>query len=75
MKKKKNEELFEDLGFEEQDQLADDDDSSFELYDVDEEEDPAELERRRTEYAKLRKNDKIFNNSYNMGQKIGRAHV
>ena len=46
MKKKKNEELFEDLGFEEQDQLADDDDSSFELYDVDEEEDPAELERR-----------------------------
>ena len=72
MKKKKNEELFEDLGFEEQDQLADDDeeDSSFELYDVDEEEDPAELERRRTEYAKLRKNDKIFNNSYNMGQNL-----
>ena len=41
MKKKKNEELFEDLGFEEQDNLVDDD-SDFELYDVDEEEDPAE---------------------------------
>lgn len=69
MKKKKNEELFEDLGFEEQDNLVDDD-SDFELYDVDEEEDPAELERRRVEYAKLRKNDKIFNNSYNMGQNL-----
>ncbi len=36
-------------------------------YDFDEEDDDAELERRRTKYAELKKDDKIFNNTYNMG--------
>lgn len=33
----------------------------------DSDEDPAELERRRTRYAELKRDDKIFNNTYNMG--------
>ncbi len=36
-------------------------------YDEDLDEDPAELERRRARYAELKKDDKIFNNTYNMG--------
>lgn len=71
MKKKKNEELFEDLGFEGQDELVDE--SGFEditLLDAADEEDADEMERRRVEYSRLRKNDKIFNNSYNMGQNL-----
>lgn len=34
-------------------------------------EDPAELERRRARYAELKKDDKIFNNTYNMGYENG----
>ena len=36
-------------------------------YDDDLDEDPAELERRRQRYAELKKDDKIFNNTHNMG--------
>lgn len=36
-------------------------------YDELSDEDPAELERRRARYAELKKDDKIFNNTYNMG--------
>jgi hypothetical protein len=36
-------------------------------YDFDSEDDDAELERRRTKYAELKKDDKIFNNTYNLG--------
>ena len=36
-------------------------------YDFDGEDDEAELERRRTKYAELKRDDKIFNNTYNMG--------
>lgn len=69
MAKRKKEELFEDLGFEEQDELAYESDfDDISVVDETDGEDPVELERRRTEYARLRKNDKIFNNSYNMGQ-------
>lgn len=71
MAKIKKEELFEDLGFEGQDEVSHesgfDDISAFDETDG---EDPVELERRRTEYSRLRKNDKIFNNSYNMGQNL-----
>ena len=71
MAKRKKEELFEDLGFEGQDEASHesgfDDISAFDETDG---EDPVELERRRTEYSRLRKNDKIFNNSYNMGQNL-----
>lgn len=42
-------------------------DEEFDEYDGDPDEDPAELERRRTRYAELKKDDKIFNNTYNMG--------
>lgn len=73
MKKKKDEELFEDLGFEDQFEPESDDDSGYHdphLLDINADEDPAELARRRQDYSKLRKNDKIFNNSYNMGQDI-----
>lgn len=67
--KGKNSEPFEDLGFEGQDDFFEDD--NFESYvpiDLAEEDDPIELERRKQSYASLRKTDKIFNNSYNMGQ-------
>lgn len=37
----------------------------------DSDEDPAELERRRARYAELKKDDKIFNNTYNMGYENG----
>lgn len=36
-------------------------------YDFDGEDDEAELERRKNKYAELKKDDKIFNNTYNMG--------
>lgn len=71
MKKKKDEDLFEDLGFEDQfdsDEESHDDYHDPHLLDASEDEDPAELARRRHDYSKLRKNDKIFNNSYNLGQ-------
>lgn len=67
--KGKNSEPFEDLGFEGQDDFFEDD--NFEAYvpiDLAEEDDPIELARRKQSYASLRKTDKIFNNSYNMGQ-------
>lgn len=74
MRKSKNDDLFEDLGFEDQSAYSDEDGSDdFESYapiDLASEDDPEELERRRVKYATLRKNDKIFNNSYNMGQSI-----
>ena len=72
MRKSKNDDLFEDLGFEdEQESFNDDDLDGFdEPIDISKEDDPEELERRRVKYATLRKNDKIFNNSYNMGQSI-----
>lgn len=61
---------------------SDDHDQENDLYeedfeeDFDEEfedsnEDPAELERRRARYAELKKDDKIFNNTYNMGYENG----
>ena len=69
MKKSKNEELFDDLGFEDQPVQSDDDSlDSYTPTDDMSDDDPEELERRRVKYATLRKNDKIFNNSYNMGQ-------
>jgi hypothetical protein len=50
--------------------LSDDEllDAGFENNDGEE---PEELERRRIAYAELKKNDKIFNNSYNMGLTTG----
>lgn len=39
-------------------------------YDFDGEEDESELERRRTKYAELKRDDKIFNNTYNMGYEV-----
>lgn len=42
-------------------------DDEFDDFDGDIDEDPAELERRRARYAELKKDDKIFNNTYNMG--------
>lgn len=73
MAKKKNDDLFEDLGFEDQDN------STLELLDSDEpdqveddleSEDQVELDRRKADYAKLKKTDKIFNNSYNAGSTL-----
>lgn len=45
----------------------DEDDDSFSSNLLDEDYDDDELERRRVAYAGLKKNDKIFNNTYNMG--------
>jgi hypothetical protein len=71
MKRSKNEELFDDLGFEDQSLNFDDESDDFDTpMDISSEDDPEELERRRVKYAALRKNDKIFNNSYNMGQTL-----
>ena len=52
-----------------EDDLYDFDDSSEEFEDhlLSEDYDDAELERRRVAYADLKKNDKIFNNTYNFG--------
>lgn len=52
-----------ELGLEPDHFAEDFDDQYDELLD----EDPAELERRRARYAELKKDDKIFNNTYNMG--------
>jgi hypothetical protein len=69
MKRSKNTEQFEDLGFEDQDNISDDDNfDSYVPIDLADEDDPIELERRKQMYSSLRKTDKIFNNSYNMGQ-------
>jgi hypothetical protein len=69
MKGGKNNEAFEDLGFEGQDDFSEDSDfDSYVPIDLAEEDDPIELERRKQKYSTLRKTDKIFNNSYNMGQ-------
>lgn len=68
MKRKKDEPLFDDLGFE--DNYSDESDDDYEAsnaVDMSDADDPEELERRRIKYATLRKSDKIFNNSYNMG--------
>ena len=73
MKRKNDDDLFEDLGFEDfPDANIDDNDESLTNDDFAEEanEDPDELERRRLDYARLRKTDKIFNNSYNTGQPL-----
>lgn len=71
MKRNKNNELFEDLGFEDESRRSDDDDiKEVTANDLSSEDDPEELERRRVKYASLKKSDKIFNNSYNMGQSI-----
>lgn len=45
----------------------DEDDDGFSGQLLDEDYDDDELERRRVAYAGLKKNDKIFNNTYNMG--------
>ena len=69
MRHTKDEE-FEDLGFEDQESYNEEDDN-FDQYmpiDLSDEDDPVEIERRKSKYATLRKTDKIFNNSYNMGQ-------
>jgi hypothetical protein len=59
---------FEDLGFEDQDSYLEEEDfDSYTPIDLSPEDDPIELERRKNKYASLRKSDKIFNNSYNMG--------
>jgi hypothetical protein len=60
---------FEDLGFEDQDSYSEDEDfDSYSPIDLSDEDDPIELARRKDRYASLRKTDKIFNNSYNLGQ-------
>lgn len=73
---KDNEELlFDDVIEEQSDDQVDELMPSDDLVDFgdddrpeeDTEEDPEEMERRRTAYAQLKKTDKIFNNSYNMG--------
>ena len=51
----------EDFLFESEDDLYSDDHLLTDEYDDD------ELERRRSAYADLKKNDKIFNNTYNFG--------
>ena len=69
MKRNKNNELFDDLGFEDESRRSEDDDiKEVTANDLSLEDDPEELERRRVKYASLKKSDKIFNNSYNMGQ-------
>lgn len=42
----------------------------FEEFDEDSDEDPEELARRKARYAELKKDDKIFNNTYNMGYDV-----
>ena len=70
MRHNKDEE-FEDLGFEDQDEYNEDEgDEQYMPIDLSDEDDPEEIERRRSKYASLRKTDKIFNNSYNMGQNV-----
>lgn len=78
MKKTKDEDIFEEIEdpTEEVEELIshvprfrDDIDDEFE--DPDLLEDAEELERRRAKYSELKKVDKIFNNSYNMGQVAG----
>ncbi len=67
--------LFDEVTEEQPDDLVDELMPSDDLIDFEEpeefeeelEEDPEELERRRAAYSKLKKADKIFNNSYNMG--------
>ena len=68
MKNNKDNDYFEDLGFEGQDDYTDDEEFNQDPIDYSDEDDPIELERRKNKYAALRKTDKIFNNSYNMGQ-------
>jgi hypothetical protein len=69
MRNSKDDAGFEDLGFEGQEEFFDDEDfESYTPIDLSDEDDPIELERRKSRYASLRKSDKIFNNSYNMGQ-------
>lgn len=59
---------FEDLGFEGQEEHQEDGDfDTYSPIDLSDEDDPIEIERRKNRYASLRKSDKIFNNSYNMG--------
>lgn len=58
-------ELYDDVN--EYDQEDFDDQELFEDDGFVDDEDPAELERRRTKYAELKRGDKIFNNTYNMG--------
>lgn len=59
---------FEDLGFEGQDEYQEDGDfDTYSPIDLSDEDDPIEIARRKNRYASLRKSDKIFNNSYNMG--------
>jgi len=67
MKKQKDEPLFDDLGFDEEHTNDEDDFTNVEDFDATGDVDPEETERRRVEYARLRKTDKIFNNSYNIG--------
>lgn len=69
MKRKKDEPLFDDLGFDDDhiNQKDEDDYEAANSMDMSDEDDPEELERRKVKYAELRKSDKIFNNSYNMG--------
>jgi hypothetical protein len=55
---------YDDSSYSEHD---DEDDDGFSGQLLDEDYDDDELERRRVAYAGLKKNDKIFNNTYNMG--------
>jgi len=75
LKKDKNAELFEEPEDDLTDSVQELSESRFlrddELDDDVSDEDEGELERRRTAYSELKKNDKIFNNSYTMGQMIG----
>lgn len=68
MRHSKDNEEFEDLGFEGQEDYSDEDDDQYMPIDLSDEDDPIEIERRKSKYATLRKTDKIFNNAYNMGQ-------
>jgi len=75
LKKDKNEDLFEEKDDELTDSIEELTESVFlrddELDDEVTDEDEEEAERRRVAYSELKKNDKIFNNSYTMGQTIG----
>lgn len=75
MKKDKNAELFEEPEDDLTDSVQELSESVFlrdeELDDDISEEEIEETERRRVAYSELKKNDKIFNNSYTMGQVTG----
>jgi len=79
LKRTKDEDIFEEIEdpTEEVEELTShvprfrDDDLDDEFEDPDALEDAEELERRRAKYSELKKVDKIFNNSYNMGQVAG----